>query len=289
MKNIVKMFVTVLIIGISGIKTVQAQNYEGHGLATISAQRETDREQIKANSYKAVFGTVAEAKTVYRSFGNYSQEELMDLTGRDIAYQLDEPFHADRPDDYEVGYEYYTIPSNAWTTFCNENEDGYVVDRPGKLKFEFANPANAWASKNKSERLVMVIKKKGTNRRARLFADCINGIHPIVEQHVNVPAVSDGYGPAKAEAKAEASVVIRRENPYAEVDQRVGQRNGRFPTIAKVAIVVAALAILTKCVIMPALSKAANNNTPHSNSWPDQQGGAGPTPTTGGSGGSVTL
>jgi hypothetical protein len=286
MKNIVKMFVTVLIVSISGIKTVQAQGYEGHGLSTVDIQRITDEQEIEANGYKAVFGTLAEAKGIYRTdLKNYTQQQLIDLTGRDIFYQMGEEFDARRPQDYRISYIVMNTNSKEWFDFCAKNEDGYVVDKPGESNFHFGNPANAWASKHKATRIVMVITKISSNRSARIFADCINGIHGIVEQRFGEAATGTGYGPAKA--TADVSVVIRQENPYAAIDQRVGARNGKFPVVAKVAIVVVAAAILVKYVLMPALApKTVDTN--HSNAWPDQQGGSGGTTTTGGSGGQQT-
>ncbi len=166
----------------TNVTIAQVHEYEGHGMSTIKAQRETNPEIIKSNCKKVIFGTTSEAFTVIRSdLKHVTQQQILDAIVQNIADQMDEDFLPNHPDEYSIEWVTYKTNSEEWKKFCAENEDSYVKDQVGELKFDYGDPASSWVSRHKTCRIVAVITHVTTGKTARIFADCLNGFRPLDE------------------------------------------------------------------------------------------------------------
>ncbi|HTH93112.1 MAG TPA: hypothetical protein VL576_01345 [Candidatus Paceibacterota bacterium] len=180
------------LIGICANLSAGAQNrqvrqvrFEGHGYATIKAQRENDPEVVKTNCEKFLFGTPEESATIIRSridgkpidYAAVSQQAV-----EGIADQMHEPFYQDRKGEYDVHYDVYYTNTKAWTDFCENHEDAYfVLGGHGEIIQRRGDPETSWASQNKDFRVVATITHITTGAKAMIFADCLNAIFTIHE------------------------------------------------------------------------------------------------------------
>ncbi len=199
--------------------TYNTSTERGSGLFNLNVQSQTSYSEVKKNLTAALFGTHAQARSIFRSdLPGITSDDLMDVQGRWLKEQLG-AYDPNNSSDYSIELEYIGTKEQA-IALWGDYYDGYIIQKRGAT-LQWSEPLRS--SRPFKPFYVATISCHSTGRSAKLRANCGN---PLGAFNESVAVVNDGAtsGTAAIVNTNTQSVVINR-NPYQRQDDNAANRN----------------------------------------------------------------
>lgn len=191
------------------------KSYEGHGYASIDAQRGNgDVETVLFGRFEEACKTLRyEVELAHGVKVRVDQSTIRKTIREDLADALGEPFYQDRRDEYTLTPHTYDTRSREWIDYCSTHKDSYfTVDLSGNITpYHNGNIMTAFASENKPYRTVVTVTHIPTKRSADIFNDCYNVTFLVAEHY--------GPAPSPAPVPQKDTVYVPVQPPPAPVVQ----------------------------------------------------------------------